>query len=248
DSFLLSLSDEELLSEAIRIAAQRKDGKAEIAKKLLTSLKKRELFVSLLTRFYDDLPADVRAIIQRTYGKSTSFPNTAPKNRWHVINLLEEDFNIPHGSLAMYCPTAGMNVKIAEVKIAVGDEIREFCQYEVAHNNQLAGGHLDAQIQRFSRLWRVHFVIDEKVMQEHTAIINPLRTTIEKLVLGYLTDDETYFGIARDVARILTNIENSLWCKKPICEEIDLAAFSDEKGVAKEYRPGVPCISAFIGK
>jgi hypothetical protein len=55
-----------------------------------------------------------------------------------------------------------MNAKIAKVKIAVGDDIGEFAEYERRHNDQLAGGHLDAQLRRFRRLWRVHFFIDPK--------------------------------------------------------------------------------------
>ena len=115
----------------------------------------------LSTRFYGDLPADVVAAIEKMYGAEAADKKQAATNRNRVLRVLESDFGLHVGSFAMYCP-GNMNAKIARVKIAVGDDIAEFAEYERRHNDQLAGGHLDAQLRRFRRLWRVHFFIDPK--------------------------------------------------------------------------------------
>jgi hypothetical protein len=158
---LLPLSDEEMLSTGIARAIERNDERGKVAASLLRRLQSRQVFTSLSTRFYEDLPADVVAGIEKTYGAEAPDKHQAAVNRNRVLRVLESDFGLSPGSLAMYCP-GNMNAKIAKVKIAVGDDIGEFAEYERRHNDQLAGGHLDAQLRRFRRLWRVHFFIDPK--------------------------------------------------------------------------------------
>jgi HD superfamily phosphohydrolase len=199
-SFLLPLSDEEMLS-ACRAQSQalEKDARqsqevrksAKIAATLLEALDKRQLFTHLSTRFYNDLPGDVVVRAQKIYGKDSDNPLAPPSNRNRVLRMLEEDFGLQSGSLAMYCP-AGVNQKIAEVKIAVSGEIKTFSEYENEHHEQLAGGHLAAQLRRFDRLWRVHFFIDRRVKSDLGERLYLLQQAVEKLALGNLVDEEDY--------------------------------------------------------
>ena len=131
---LLPLSDEELLSTCKRIALERAaDSKlsqgtrsrAALAADLLTRLGQRELFDHLSTRFYEHLPPDVVAAVERTYGKDAHDPSAPPKRRNTAVRLLENDFGLEPGLIVMYCPGT-VNEKIAEVQIAVGDDIERF--------------------------------------------------------------------------------------------------------------------------
>lgn len=149
EDLLLPLSDEELLLTGIALASKRKDKRGVVAADLLRRLQNRQVFTAISTRFYDDLPPDVVAAVEKTYGAEATDKREAAKNRNRVLRVLESAFGLPNGCLAMYCP-GNMNAKIAKVKIAVGDAIEEFAEYEKRHNNQLSGGHLDAQL--FSKM------------------------------------------------------------------------------------------------
>ena len=91
------------------------------------------------------LPADVVASIEKMYGADAADKKQAAANRNRVLRVLESDFGLHVGSLAMYCP-GNMNAKIARVKIAVGDDIDEVAEYEKKNNDLLADGHLAAQL------------------------------------------------------------------------------------------------------
>jgi len=112
----------------------------------------------------------------------------------------------------MYCPTPHMNHKIAEVKIAVGTEVERFCDYERKHNNQLSGGHLDAQMKRFGRLWRTQFFVEREQLAALSADVRSLLIeTIERLALGYIKHDDEQSTIVRRLARQLVLSEDSPW-------------------------------------
>lgn len=230
DMFFLSFSDVQILSKCRELAETEfkrcqakniKKGKQhfEIASKLLTALEKRQLFKCLTTYDYETSVDDnKRNQIRDMYAKSTSDINHAPKFRTTALRLLEKDFKLSPGSLAMYCPTKDMNSKIAKVNIKVETTVKEFNDYEEDNtDNQLAGGHLAAQSRRFLRLWKVHFFIEhaEKKRLEERKLLGILIDAIEKLVLNnhniqqgeHVRQDE----VVKNLARTLIQHEQSPW-------------------------------------
>ncbi len=253
--FLLPLSDEEMLSKcrekALTISNEKKNDRdsrerAIAAAELFSFLERRELFSHLSTRFAGELPGDRVEAIKATYAKDSRRPQGAAINRASVLRTLELDFGLRRGSLAMYCPSA-MNRKIAEVQIAVGDEIGKFHAYETRHDNLLAGGHLDAQLRRFDRLWRVHFFIDRRVKEGLGDRLFLLQQAVDKLALGNLMDDETGERVAMSLAKLLTQTDGSPW-KGYNVSASPVSAKSSSSAAPEDYANGVPSIRAFLYK
>jgi HD superfamily phosphohydrolase len=253
--FLLPLSDEEMLSRCReRAESMLKPSKADkttrermaTAASLLGSLERRELFSHLSTRFAGDLPGDRIVAIKATYARDPRNPKGPAKNRNSVLRTLEQDFGLPHGSLGMYCPS-GMNKKIAEVQISVGDEIERFCDYEEKHDRPLAGGHLDAQLRRFDRLWRVHFFVDRRVKETLGDRLFLLQQAIDKLALGNLVDDESGERVAMSLAKWLTQTDGSPW-RGFNTSTTPLSAKSGASTAPEEYPTGAPSVRAFLYK
>jgi HD superfamily phosphohydrolase len=247
EQFLLPLTDEEMLVRCRERAESQAKGhdSAEIAKKLLVALERRELFSHLSTRFYDDLHPDIVADIERTYGSSDN-PKQSSMNRNRVLRVLESDFDIPPGSIAMYCP-GSVNAKIAMVQIAVGDDIAHFSEYERKHNNQLSGGHLDAQMQRFRRLWRVHFFIDRATKEKLGERLHILQQAIDKLALGNLVDDDSPSHASRSIAALLTQIDGSPWHSYRVGESVS-AAYQKVETATGSYPLGANSIRSYLEK
>lgn len=261
EATLLSLTDEQLISTCHQLAeSELKKAKAsetkrqryEVATKLLRALDRRQLFTSLCTFSFDDLPPEIHGRIQECYGKTSEGSNFAPTNRNKALRMLESDFLLSAGSLAMYCPTAGMNAKIAQVQIAVGDQIEKFCDYETKFGaKELSGGHLSAQLERFRRLWRVHFFISrkEKIRLEgiDTGLITALRSAAQQLVLKDLSSHETdELEVVRTLARQLSVIPGyqgaANLCTKDEIKSI--AAKSDQSRAAGIYPSGMLSLSS----
>lgn len=207
EKIMLPLSEEQLLLECLtraetvvnsEQATARAKERAKTAKKLLLALKDRRLYTNLCTYIFDDLSPDIRKIVRDKYAKSPLEPNTAPSDRTSALRILEDDFERERGSIVMYCPTEGMSAKIAEVKIKVNNVVKKFNDYEQENNDQLTGGHLDAQLKRYGRLWRVHFFIDRKEKEDlkEKGLFETLLLTIDKLVLNNLTDGEQSESVA----------------------------------------------------
>ncbi len=253
--FLLPLSDEEMLSkcreQADSIGQNQKMEKdrrerATAASILLSFLERRELFSHLSTRFAGELPGDRIEAIKATYARDKKRAQRAASNRASVLRTLERDFGLPLGSLAMYCP-AGMNRKIAEVQIAVGDEIEKFHKYEEKYDRPLAGGHLDAQLRRFDRLWRVHFYMDRRIKDSLGDRLFLLQQAIDKLALGNLVDDEDGERVAMSLAKRLAQTDGSPW-KGYNVSATPVSAKSDSSTAPEDYPTGVPSIRSFLYK
>lgn len=244
-SRLLPLSDEEMLSNCIEEAKGLKNERGEVASGLLQALSRRDLYSPLITKFYGDLPADIVAAVGRVYGgDQTSKPGSMAANRNRVLRVLESDFKLPDGALAMYC--GGTNPKIAKVKIAFGEDIDEFSEYEKKHNNHLSGGHLDAQLSRFRRLWRVHFFIKPEVRETLGERLYVLQQAIEKLALGNIADNETCNHAARSFATLLTLMEGSPWAGMRVADRSVVAAYQDASTATGSYPFGAASIKSYI--
>lgn len=251
EEFLLPLSDEEMLTESIRaaeaLAPQDKSGRSNIALKLLRELRNRQLFTDLATWFHADLVEHVRDKVQRKYGEGETDATAPPTNRWEVLRLLEEDFGLPPGSLAMYCPTHGMNAKIAEVQIAVDGEVERFSEYEDKHEHALSGGHLNAQLHRFKRLWRIHFFIDRDVRDDidRKGILTFLLQAIRAFVLNDLGEQRPSH-VARSLALALHELKESKWYGRSLLDAPAVAARGSSEVARGRYPFGAPSIGSYF--
>jgi hypothetical protein len=159
--------------------------------------------------------------------------------------MLESDFDLPAGTLAMYCP-GSVNEKIAEVKIAVGTEILQFCKYEDKYGKELSGGHLDAQLHRFQRLWRVHFFIDRAAKVRLGVQFAILQRAIEKLALHDFVDDETDTSLSRSLAIELSQTDGSPWHGRKVRESPVAAAYQDPELSTGKYPLGPTSIRSYL--
>jgi hypothetical protein len=185
----------------------------------------------------------VQVKLQDKFAESDS----APSERNRVLRVLESDFKLEAGSLAMYCPTAHMNHKIAEVKIAVGERVAKFSDYEIQHHDQLSGGHLGAQMRRFGRLWRVHFFIERAQRARlHDDVRVLLVDAIERLALGHLRHDSGQNDVSRRFARQLILSEGSPWHGYELRSEADRAAYLGSSAATGLYPFGGDSILSYI--
>lgn len=242
EEMLLPLSDEQMLAKCRELARQKGGEKGKLADYLLGALERRELFSGLLTHFHDSFSAEQRAQLEATYVTAQD----AAQNRDRALALLESDFGLEPGSLAMYCPKLDMNVKIARVQIALSDEVLPFDEFERKHGRQLSGGHLEAQVDRFHRLWRVHLFIKRAAMAKLGTNIHLLRQAIDKLVLGNFTQGENYEGVLRQFAVLMTAQKGSPWYGKEVLEESVAAAYRDAGTATGRYPLGAPSIRSYI--
>lgn len=191
---ILPLSDDQLLDDAIKEAdrsleleAARDNLGVRAAAALLRKLRDRALFKELATFDATNLAQARIGDIKRTYAKGRSdlaeLNAAAARNRAETARLLESDFDLPPGSIAIYC--SHIKPKIAGVSVAIDADVMNFSDYEKEHANRLSGGHLEAQIVRFARLWRIYFFIDGAVKSNlSSARIHLLQQMIEEVVLA----------------------------------------------------------------
>jgi len=117
----------------------------------------------------------------------------------------------------MHCPSHKMNAKIAQVRIYVDGEVEKFCKYEVDHENLLSGGHLDAQIKRFERLWKIHFFVRKDLKPKIDKIYPIIKLAIDKIILENLSSSENANEYSHMIATTLAgNPESGLYGKKVI--------------------------------
>lgn len=261
EEIILPLSDEQLIDVCAEIANSKlrkvenrksaisngRVSQLKAAHKILTAIKKRELYTDLRTYSYGQLDLDVRQEVKRLYGieSANESDKESPKRRTTALRLLEDDFGLPRGSIAMYC--AEMNPKLAEVSIAVGDEVTPFYKYEQDNDNVLSGGHLEAQIRRFTYLWRVHFFVDRKtkVFLEENNLLITLNRAIRSLILGDLRAEDRE-QVTWELANTLANHETSIWHGRAVRSPLlELAARGDES-VAQIYPTGLPRIQSYF--
>lgn len=151
-----------------------------------------------------------------------------------------------------------MKPKIAEVSIHVDGEIETFSKYEENHKNRLSGGHLEAQIHRFERLWRIYFFIDTQVkksLSEHKVLggdrLLLLEQTIEQVALPF-SDPKRLGQLAKEKALAYVEQENRTDKTGKQSIEYDgepaLLGRSDADVFESKYPNGAPSIRSFIKK
>jgi HD superfamily phosphohydrolase len=230
---LLDYSDTGLLKTLL---AESEGRNCHAATRCLSSLRNRRIYKTIYTTYHSDRLASVPKRLQQIYSTGES----APANRLAAVRLLEENFNLPPGSVAVYCPSRGMNAKIAEVRIhmdGVIDMFKEWDRDEVT----LGGGHLSAQIVRFTRLWRVHVSLDREAW---SAMSDPIRhlfyRAAKELILGI--NDFPPEKAAYDLALAASVTPGSPYFSLPVHDR-DKAARRDQPA---SYPSGAPSLRAFF--
>lgn len=128
---------------------------------LANSIRDRRLFRHVHTIPYSEGRPEAIMSFQALHAEGEQ----APTNREAALRQVESDFGLRTGELVMYCPKKSMNSKIAEVKILVGGELHQLDQFDKASTQKLAAGHLAAQLERFTKLWLVTFLVDPRVQR-----------------------------------------------------------------------------------
>jgi HD superfamily phosphohydrolase len=183
----LELSDEQMLEHLGALAAEAAtratthrvaylDAAAEITRDLRVRHLYKQLYVSPAYHL-----GKYASNVQRLYGKGGA------SNRLSVLRRMEQDFDLPPGSLAMYCPPTAMNTKIADVQILVDDTVTSLDSHERREPDAgLTGGHLRAQKRRVERQWRVLIAARADVVGQIRAkkMYPVLVRAIDSLVLG----------------------------------------------------------------
>jgi HD superfamily phosphohydrolase len=233
---LLDLGDEAALDHLLNEAESHS---ADAAVLTLKALRQRELYRGVSTTFWAEIPGDVAQRLLHTYKESGS----AAAARIRAVRMLEQDFRLPHGSLAMYCPGKGMNAKVAQVKIHVGGWIETLADWD-KQNKDFTGGHLDAQLNRFQRLWRIHVCLHQDEWNRlGDDLLQQLRQAIQVCVLGVSLPQIPIEASVRTVARALTMIEGS-----PYHDEVVEAELVGARGAAPAlvYPSGAPSIGSYF--
>ncbi|MGZ5437057.1 MAG: HD domain-containing protein [Pyrinomonadaceae bacterium] len=188
---------------------------------LVSKLLRRDLYKSLLIVTYDEFEGrDVRSI-QMMYGdgyknlddhgnageEKIAIEKNPALNRAKALRLLESDFNLEVGSILMYCPDSRMNKKIAEVKLFVENIVERFDEFERANKNALSAGHLKAQLDRFTTLWKIAFFVAPEVRAEHgDDFIRELRYAVRTFVLKLYPRGESVETESARIARSVVNM------------------------------------------
>jgi HD superfamily phosphohydrolase len=249
---LLEASDEQmiqLLSARTDAIVDRTGGsmatqRARAARSLLTGLRLRRLHKRLHVQFAHQLGNDAPAIL-KLYAPRGNDRRPA-EHRLQALRLLESDFGLRPGTLVMYCPPAQMSTKIANVEVLVDGVANALDAHEREQpmDRGLTGGYLEAQKNRFKRLWRVHFAMEAQALTNAraTGMHSTLIRAIECLILGRRPGDATLEEMARSVA-----VELSALRKGPLAEATIVTGSVAARGSTAEIYPvGVPSLRAFV--
>jgi HD superfamily phosphohydrolase len=229
---LLGYSDVGVLKTLLREAEDRN---CEAAKNCLIGLQNRRIYKTIYTTYHSERFASIPKRLQQIYSKS----DDAPKNRLAAVRLLEKDFGLPPGTVGIYCPSRGMNAKIAGVSIhmdGVVEPLKDWDKDEVT----LGGGHLGAQILRFTRLWRVHVSLHRDEWQKMTPPQRHLfYRAAKELVLGihdFPVDKASY-----DLALAASVTPDTPFFQRPLKEE----KAARRRNVV-HYPSGAPSLQTFF--
>lgn len=253
---LLECSDVEMLELWKRRLAARRERhpkRVDAAVDLCRRLRVRALHRELGSYYDDDLLGSGETVRATFSGdprlhkpdERARDRRRAAANRLAAMRLLEADFDLPVGSIVMYCPPLKMNLKIAGVKVLANNIVDPLAEIE-KRDERITGGHLRAQETRFRRLWRVTFGIDREVFAkiDGTELEGLLIKTIETAVLQIAPRGSESAAVIRSVAEKVTQMPDTLWSGR------SLLPLETGRENASLYYPGpgqVPSPRAFIG-
>ncbi|MGH9891446.1 MAG: hypothetical protein ACREA0_05580, partial [bacterium] len=192
DSEMLVLIDELLKAAFDRVSDDSDRKRIHGARELLRRLRIRCLHKEFVTAYEYKLADNALAVQQRYIGPADEEDKMerarkGAANRLRALRMLEADFALPPGSLVMYCPPRKMNTKIAEVQVLVHGDVHTLDGFERTHGDRgVTGGHLNAQQERFRRLWRMLIAIDpdERKRLRGIGLLQTLGRAVDLCVLG----------------------------------------------------------------
>ncbi len=182
-TFLLETAEEQILPSMVSgTCFGGKFGQAEYVK-----VGKRIAYRTLCRHYYRDLvikfTKDFNGYSKENVLKWYRDGEDAPDKRFTALELLESDFRLPLGSIALYCPSDDMNRKVAEVNVLAEKEVRPLAHHKDTVREALADKHLDAQLRRFESLWRVGVYFDELLFNHCVAAAVARYNTVHEATL-----------------------------------------------------------------
>ena len=127
----------------------------------------------------------------------------AAKNRLYSLRILEEDFELDRGDLAMHIVPYGLGRKLAEIRVFYQGEVIKFSELDQHRESNFSGGHLQAQLNRFDQLWRASLFLapEKKAHLEEQGLLDLLGIAFRIAVLRIQRDDWTLYRIAEELRR-----------------------------------------------
>ena len=121
--------------------------------------------------------------------------------RLHSLRILEEDFELERGDLAMHIVPYGLGKKLAEIRIFYGGEVIKFNELDQHRESNFSGGHLQAQLNRFDQLWRASLFLapEKKKLLKEDGRLELLGIAFRIAVLRIRRDDWTLYRIAEQL-------------------------------------------------
>jgi HD superfamily phosphohydrolase len=250
DLEMLRLFEDELRARRSNRNQARVDGAID----LLRRLRVRRLHRDLHILYQDEVggPQAARVIVERFCEKpdlngaaAVAEIRRAAEQRLTTLRALEQDFNLAPGDIVMYCPALQMNTKLAQVGIYFNGVVDSLANLDTESGN-LTGGHLYAQQQRFRRLWRISFAIDEDAYNrlDEAGVLDSLRETIERVALWRPSwEEKPVEDVVRSIAEDLVKLERSPWYGREI---VGPAMNRQQSSVM--YAGGAPSVRSFIGE
>lgn len=259
EDWLLDHREEELLSAIVEgrdLWDHRKLGIAkkphwQKARKLAANLLKRNLYDRLLMVTYEEFDGRDLEFVQSTYGNNED----AALKRAEALRLLEHEFNLPAGSITMYCPESRMNSKIAEVRLFVEGGVDRFDDLERKRQEQakrripLSAGHLNAQLERFERLWRIGFFIHPEIAaSKRPEFISQLKKAIRVQILGQCDREENLISATVQIVHNLVEMNEAGFQGREVLANPKAVAVAreDQSTAPQVFATKVPIFQNFL--
>lgn len=251
DVEVLKLLEDKLVERLEGDFTADKSARIGAAIDLARRLRVRDLHRDLHVVYWDDLPSPERAKqIAELYSGDPELTGEearqdvrrAAESRLHAVRALEYELDLDPCSIVMYCPSLQMNSKIAEVGIFSRGRVDSLAKLD--EDGRISGGHLRAQQERFRRLWRISFAIDQKTYTnlDSTDLLTSLRNLIDRGTLWVPDDldDDPDDGV-RDIAETIVRREGSPWHEHEI-----VAPGANRQQESLEHPGGAPSARSFI--
>ena len=201
EAFLLRNSDEQALAFLEDLSRPNPP-----AYRLLSLLRQRRIYNTVYDCQHDELSTEQFLRLDDLYGKR----RIGGQRRLEVARLLERDFQLISGSLAIYCvPMKLTEAKLPKVSLHVDGLVAKFQEWEHHGHGISSCGAIEAQERRFKRLWRISFFLaeDEKERLESQGLLGVLTTAIQHLAVGLPVQNETLLQASRRLAqRVFTGL------------------------------------------
>ncbi len=204
---LLEVSDEEMLTLLVTLGNQLREGlpqgdrrrRLDSALDLARSLRYRQLHQRVVAfKSYELAGA---AFVKDKLGGVNG-----ASNRLAACRSLEEDFQLPAGSVVIYCPDRTPHAKIARVQVLINGRVGALADLEHEGTDPaMTNGLLEAQQKRFEGLWRVQVALSPAAIASlrERNVFSDFERAVECLVLKAHRGSSDPETIARELARKL---------------------------------------------